>query len=113
LCHSGPLSIFDYDETLIINPVLILEVLSNDINHLRRTVKFREYKTLASLKEHILVDKVKCHIQLSYREEPNVWRITDHNDMSGSIYLKSIDCTIAISDIYENITFKIKENFLP
>jgi Uma2 family endonuclease len=62
---------FDYDETLVINPVLIVEVLSNDINRLRRTVKFREYKTLASFKEHILIDKLKCHIQLSYRIERN------------------------------------------
>lgn len=97
---------FDTNETLIINPVLIVEVLSKGIKQLERTVKFHEYKTLVSFKEHILIDKQKCSIQLSYREELNSWRITDHTDINESIYLKSIDCTISLADIYENIELK-------
>jgi Uma2 family endonuclease len=70
------LEYFDFDETLVINPILIVEVLSNDIKHLKRTIKFREYKTLETFKEHILIDKNKCCVQVSFREEPNVWKGT-------------------------------------
>ncbi len=97
---------FDYNETLIINPILIVEVLSKGIKKLERTVKFREYKTLATFKEHLLIDKEKCAVQLSYREEPNVWLTRDFKDINASIYLKSIDCTISLADIYENIALK-------
>lgn len=97
---------FDTNETLIINPILIVEVLSKGIKQLVRAVKFHEYKTLTSFKEHILVDKQKCFVQLSYRKELNSWQITDHTDINESINLKSIDCTISLADIYENIELK-------
>jgi Uma2 family endonuclease len=100
------LQYFDYDETLVINPVLIVEVLSKGIKRLDRTVKFREYKALDTFKEHILIDKQKCWVQVSYREEPNVWKGTDYKNINDSIYLKSIDCTISLADIYENISLK-------
>jgi Uma2 family endonuclease len=100
------LQYFDYDETLVVNPVLIVEVLSKGIKRLDRTVKFREYKALDTFKEHILIDKQKCWVQVSYREEPNVWKGTDYKNINDSIYLKSIDCTISLADIYENIMLK-------
>jgi Uma2 family endonuclease len=103
---NSPPQYFDYDETLIINPILIVEVLSKGIKKLERTSRFHEYKTLATFKEHILIDKNKCSVQISHREEPNAWRITEYTDINGSIYLKSIDCTISLADIYENITLK-------
>jgi Uma2 family endonuclease len=100
------LQYFDYDETLVVNPVLIVEVLSKGIKRLDRTVKFREYKALDTFKEHILIDKQKCWVQVSFREEPNAWRITDYTNINDSIYLKSIDCTISLADIYKNISLK-------
>ena len=97
---------FDQNEVLLINPILIIEVLSKSTGKYDRTTKFEEYKTLNTFKEYILINQKTCHIDSRFREEPDLWRTTIHKDISSSIYLKSIDCTIDIQRIYKNITLK-------
>jgi Uma2 family endonuclease len=94
---------WDSNKVLMINPILIIEVLSKGTKKYDRTGKFAEYKTLESFKEYMLIDQNKCSIETHFKEEQNVWQGKDYNDLTGSIYLKSLDCTIDIIDIYENI----------
>jgi Uma2 family endonuclease len=96
---------WDNDEELLINPVLIVEVLSKstDINH--RLSKFSAYKTLKSLKEYVLIDSYSYEVETRYIEEPDLWRDTVVNDIENSIFLKSLGCSIKLSDIYEFIEF--------
>jgi Uma2 family endonuclease len=97
---------WDDNQVLLINPIVIIEVLSKSTKKYDRTGKFTEYKTLESFQEYILIDQNKCYIETHFKEEPNVWKGTDFKNIDDSIYLKSIDCTISIADIYENITLK-------
>ncbi len=97
---------FDQNEVLLINPILIIEVLSRSTGKYDRTTKFEEYKTLNSFKEYVLINQKTCHVETRFREEPNLWRDATTKDISSSIYLKSIDCTIDIQKIYKNITLK-------
>jgi Uma2 family endonuclease len=94
------------NDLLLINPILIVEVLSKGTRSLDRTGKFDEYKTLSSFKEYLLIDQNKCSVERRFREEPDLWRDTFFTDIAGSIPLKSLDCAISLEDIYENITFK-------
>lgn len=97
---------FDKNEVLLINPILIIEVLSRSTKSYDRTEKFTKYKTLESLREYVLVDQKMCYVESRFREEPTLWRDTIVQDMSSSIYLKSIDCAIDIEKIYKHITVK-------
>ena len=97
---------FDKNEVLLINPILVIEVLSKGTKSYDGTEKFTKYKTLDSLREYVLIDQKTCHVESRFREEPNLWRDTIIKDISSSIYLKSIDCTIDIQKIYKNITLK-------
>jgi Uma2 family endonuclease len=92
---------------LLINPIVIIEILSKSPKKYDRTEKFTEYKTLPSFQEYVLIDSSKCHVETRFKEEPNLWRDTIVTDLSASIYLKSIDCSIALSDIYEDITLPL------
>ncbi len=96
---------FDKNEVLLINPLLIVEVLSKGTKKYDRTEKFDEYRTLDSFKEYVLIDPKRCHIEIRYRETPDTWRYTDVTDMNASIFLKSLNCSILVSEIYENIDF--------
>ena len=96
---------FDRNQVLLINPLVIIEVLSKSTKKYDRVLKFDEYKTLDSFKEYILIDQKKCHIQVRYREEPGLWRETTYENMNDTILLKSMNCTIFMTDIYENIVF--------
>jgi Uma2 family endonuclease len=97
---------WDDNQVLLINPIVIVEVLSKSTKKHDRTSKFVDYKTLESFREYVLIDQNKCYVETYYKEKQNVWQGTDYKDINGSIYLKSLDCTIAIADIYENITLK-------
>lgn len=94
---------FDKNEVLLINPILIVQVLSKSTKKYDRTEKFEEYRTLDCFKEYVLVDQKKCHIQIRYRETPDTWRYTDITDMESTVFLKSLDCSISVADIYENV----------
>jgi Uma2 family endonuclease len=97
---------WDDNQVLLINPIVVIEVLSRSTKRHDRTTKFTDYKTLESFQEYVLIDQNKCYVETHFKEESNVWKGTDHKDINGSIYLKSIDCTISLADIYENITLK-------
>ncbi len=97
---------WDNDQFLLINPILIVEILSKNTQKQSRTSKFAEYKTLESFKEYILIDQNKCYIETYFKEKQGVWQGTDYTNINANLYLKSLDCSIALSDIYENITLK-------
>jgi Uma2 family endonuclease len=94
---------WDDNEVLLINPILIIEVLSKGTGKYDRGGKFTKYKTLESLREYVLVNQKECHIESWFREEPNLWRDTIVQDISNTIYLKSIDCTIDLAKIYKHV----------
>lgn len=94
---------WDDNEVLLINPVLIVEVLSKSTRKNDRGNKLREYKTLASFQEYVLIEQDKCHIETSFREEVDLWRDTVVRDMQASLVLKSIGCSINVERIYRKV----------
>lgn len=96
----------DANELLLLNPLLIVEVLSRSTSKYDRDDKFVEYMTAPSFKEYLLIEQDFCKVESRFQEESDLWRNTRVEDMEDSIYLKSIGCSIALSDIYEHIVFK-------
>ncbi len=96
---------WENNESLLINPILIVEVLSRSTRSYDRKGKFEEYLTLDTFKEYLLIDQKKYHVEKRFREEPDLWRNSNFTDISDSIFLKSLDCEISMVDIYENVTF--------
>ena len=97
---------YDKNEVLLINPLLIVEVLSRGTRKYDRIAKFEEYKSLDSFKEYILIDQKKCHVQTRFREEPDLWREKDYETIDSSVFLKSLQVSIPLLDVYDNIQFE-------
>jgi Uma2 family endonuclease len=98
---------FDDNEVLLMNPILVVEVLSKSTRTYDRKGKFDEYKTLASCKEYVIIDQNKPFVETRFQEKPNVWAFEEITDMNDSITLKSVNCTVSLKDIYNNIVFKV------
>jgi Uma2 family endonuclease len=96
---------FDNNEVLLTNPILIVEVLSKSTKKYDKTDKFDEYRTLDSFREYVLIDQKKCHIEIRYRTDKNTWYYETFTDINGSIFLKSLGCSISVAKIYRKITF--------
>jgi Uma2 family endonuclease len=97
---------FDQNEVLMINPIVIVEVLSNGTKSYDRRGKFHEYQTSETFQEYVLINQDECFVEVRYRDKPNVWISTFYEIIDESIYLKSLDLHLALVDVYENIVLK-------
>ena len=97
---------WDKNEVLLINPVLVVEVLSKSTRTYDRMEKFSEYKTLKSFQEYLLIDPYHCRMESRFREEPDLWREAIVTKLEQKITLKSVGCALQLSDVYRHINFK-------
>jgi Uma2 family endonuclease len=92
-------------ETLL-NPVVIIEILSDSTEAYDRGKKFTHYRLIPSLREYILVSQDYCNVELFSRSDSGIWQILDPcMDMERSFTIESIDCELLLSDIYELVEF--------
>ena len=91
-------------ETLT-NPELIVEVLSRSTEAYNRGDKFTYYKSIPSLREYLLVAQHRPHISQFVKQSDDSWNQTEVNDLAASLYLPSIDCTLALNEVNRGIEF--------
>lgn len=96
---------WDDDELLLINPILVVEVLSKSTQRYDRAGKFDKYKTLESFKEYVMVRQKECYAEVWFRERPGLWHETIVTDIEGSLPLQSLGVHISMKRIYKNISF--------
>jgi Uma2 family endonuclease len=90
-------------QTILENPMLIIEVLSESTKAKDKGEKFECYRSLPSFKEYVLVYQTIPRIETWYKEEADLWRISSAHGLDKSIYLHSLDLTINLKDVYTNI----------
>jgi len=90
----------------LLNPTLIIEVLSSSTEAYDRGKKFQMYRQLDSLREYILVAQDSVRIECFYLNDVDIWELTDAVGLESSLTLKSIDCTLNLADIYANVVFE-------
>jgi len=93
---------------LLINPILIIEVLSPSTEAYDRGDKFTYYKSIMSFREYLLIAQHRPHITHYVKSEAGKWDYEEANDLDGSIYLTTIDCTLLLRDVYRDVTFSQK-----
>lgn len=93
----------------LLNPVVLIEVLSPSTENYDRGKKFQHYRTLESLQEYILIAQDARHIEHYRRQADNQWLLTDFTQADGVIELPSIACTLALADVYEKVDFENTE----
>ena len=91
------------NDLLLINPLLVVEVLSDSTEAYDRNGKFSKYKTLPSFKEYVLVKQNRVWVEAWYRERPGFWHETTIRDLDQSITLTSLGVTLPLSGIYRNV----------
>jgi Uma2 family endonuclease len=87
---------------VLLNPILIVEVLSPTTEKYDRHDKFMSYKNIPSFMEYVMVRQDTVEVETWFREETHLWRETTVSD-KGDIKFSSIGISIAIDKIYKNI----------
>lgn len=89
---------------IIVNPSLVIEVLSKSTESYDRGEKFLRYRSLPSFKEYVLIASDKHLVESFYKENSNYWQMRTAIGLDAEIHLFSIDKTITLKDIYENVS---------
>jgi Uma2 family endonuclease len=107
LVVCGERQYLDEYKDVLINPTVIIEVLSPTTGEFDRGEKFIRYRTyLASLQDYLVVAQDKPLIERYSRQENGLWVIAETvRDLADAIHIPSINCAIPLAEIYEGIVF--------
>ena len=93
----------DVFDTLL-NPVVVVEVLSPSTEAYDRGEKFAHYRQLPSLQEYLLVAQDQIFVE-HYRRQEKQWIFTDFGTSDEVLSLPSLQCELPLQEIYERVTF--------
>ena len=94
----------DHFDTLL-NPTLVVEVLSKSTESYNRLAKSSYYRTIESLSEYLLVSQEEYRVEQYLKQADGRWLLSDVRLLESLIELTSIGCSLALRDIYDRITF--------
>jgi len=97
----GEIITLNNDDWNVLNPTVIIEVLSPSTKNYDRGEKFKLYRDIPTLKEYILADSESIHIEVFRLNENNHWELEEYNSINDLLYLKVINEKIPLSEIYE------------
>jgi Uma2 family endonuclease len=96
----------EYDDRVIdtlLNPLVIVEVLSPTTEAYDRGKKFELYRKLESLQEYLLVAQDRAHIEHYRRQNDGEWVLSEATGLDTSLRLPAIECQLALRDVYDKV----------
>lgn len=100
----GETGVVDDQEDVVLNPILIVEVLSESTAAYDRGKKFLSYQQIDSLQEYILVSQDEMLVEGYARQGNDTWLYTKVTGLEGVLHLPSVNCELALKDIYDRAT---------
>jgi len=94
-----------FDDTLV-NPTVIIEVVTKSSKAYDRGWKFEQYRLLESLAEYLLISSLRVRAELFTRQPDARWLLTGKSSLEDSLELRSIGCHLALADLYEKVEFR-------
>ena len=99
----GQTEFLDAERDVLLNPQVILEVLSEPTEKYDRGAKFPQYQQLPSLREYILMAQDQPRIERYVRQPNNDWLLTNFIGMDAQLTIPSLVISIPLQQIYEGI----------
>ena len=89
----------------LLNPILIIEVLSDTTETYDRGKKFQHYRSIESLQEYVLVSQDEARIEKYVKRGDGFWLLSEAVGLDSEIEFASIECRIALAEVYDKIDF--------
>ena len=90
-------------ETLL-NPTLLVEVLSASTTNTDRGEKLRYYCQIPSLRQYLMLDSLSIHAELHTLDELSRWVLTETRDLAAVLDLSSIACKVPLTEAYQELS---------
>ena len=92
---------------LLVNPQLIIEVLSESTEGFDRGDKFSFYKSIESFSEYLLIAQHRPHVSQFVKHGDGFWMHTEYNELNEDIEFDSVPCKLILSSIYRDVDFQV------
>jgi Uma2 family endonuclease len=89
----------------VLNPLVLVEVLSKSTAAKDKSDKLEEYQTIESLQEYVIVWQNTPKVVIYRKKAPNKWEQEILTGLEAAVGIVSLNVSIALKDIYENIDF--------
>ena len=97
----GEIITLNNDNYNVLNPSVLIEVLSSSTKNYDRGEKFKLYRDIPILKEYVLVDSESVHIEVFRLNEHNHWELEEYNSPAENLQMNTINTALLLSEIYE------------
>ncbi len=96
----------DDESDTLLNPVLIVEVLSKSTEAYDRGDKFRLYRGIGSLQEYLLVDTKKVSAEVHRKNADGFWLLaSESQSLAEPVHLETVGMDLSMNDLYAGIGF--------
>lgn len=102
----GPAQYADPRRDTLLNPAVIIEVLSPSTEDFDRGRKFWHYRALPSLSDYLLVAQTRLQVEHYTRQSADIWMLQDFTQPQDRVVLASVGCTLALDALYRRVNFE-------
>lgn len=99
--YCGELKTSELDEDTVVNPSVVIEILSPSTKEYDRGTKFKLYRAIPTLKEYILIDTDALNVEFFTRIENGIWELKEFKSLEDKIQIKTADFEISLAEIYQ------------
>jgi Uma2 family endonuclease len=89
----------------LLNPTVIVEILSPSTERYDRSEKFRSYQTLASLQEYVLVSQSEALAERYVRRSNDSWLLTSFVGLDAELAFETLGVAAPLAEVYAGVTF--------
>jgi Uma2 family endonuclease len=118
--NVGPVGLYTYPDVVVVcgeprflddtfdtlvNPKVLIEILSESTESYDRDKKFELYSALESLAEYVMISSLRVRVERYTRQPDGTWNYAWKTSLEDSIELKSVDCQLRLADVYVKVPF--------
>lgn len=104
LVVCGKEEFVDENTDTLLNPTIIVEVLSKSTGSYDRGEKFQLYRSIPTLEEYVLIDSQRIAAEVFRKNDGGFWSLMSENyTLEGGIEMASIGLTLPMRDIYDQV----------
>ncbi len=96
----------DAELDVLLNPTVLVEVLSPSTAGYDRGIKFDCYRTIESLREVLFIAQDSTHVVHYVRQNDGTWNLSETRDPEGRLTLASIGAQLLLAEVYAKVDFE-------
>ncbi|MEH1924040.1 Uma2 family endonuclease [Nostoc sp.] len=107
---AGEPEFFNNRKDIILNPQIIVEVLSKSTKGYDREDKFQAYRTISTFQEYLLIDQTQIHVDQFSKTGKKQWTLREYDEEDEAIALVTVPFEISLQDLYNKVKFEPVES---